>query len=66
MRSSVTVFLRLDGVTLSVSDECALEKEGESRSSDARESAGEKGPAGTALSSSEKIERSSPFHWSPQ
>ena len=41
---------------------CVREKEGELRSSEARESAGEKAPAGTALSLSEKIERSSPFH----
>ena len=51
---------------LRVSVDCALEKEGEPISSDARESAGEKGPAGTALSSSEKMERSSPFQLSPQ
>ena len=35
-------------------------------SSDARESEGENAPAGTALSSCEKMDRSSPFHWSPQ
>jgi hypothetical protein len=66
MRSAVTVFFRFEGVTLSVSVDCALEKEGDPRSSDARDSDGENGPAGTALSSTEKMERSSPFHWSPQ
>lgn len=53
MFSVVRVFLKLTGVTLNVSDDCAREKEGECVSSDARESAGEKAPAGTGLSSSE-------------
>jgi hypothetical protein len=62
MRSVVTVFFKLEGVTLSVSEDCAREKEGDPRSSDARDSEGENEPAGTALSSTEKIDRSSPFH----
>jgi hypothetical protein len=53
IRSGVIVFCRLEGLMLSVSVECALEKVGEFVSSDARESAGEKAPAGTALSSTE-------------
>jgi len=44
----------------------AAEKEGDERSREAREAEGEKGPGGTALSSREKMERSSPFQLSPQ
>jgi hypothetical protein len=47
---------------LSWSVDCAFENDGEVVSSDARESSAENAPAGTALSSSEKMERSSPFH----
>ena len=62
IRSDVTVSRKLEGVMLRVSVDCVFENEGDSKSSDARASPGEKAPAGTALSSNENIERSSPFH----
>lgn len=49
----VMVLCKFEGLMLRVSVDCALENVGEFLSSDARESAGEKGPAGTALSSTE-------------
>jgi hypothetical protein len=51
--SGVIVFCRLEGLILRVSVDCALEYVGEFVSNDARESVGEKAPAGTALSSTE-------------
>jgi hypothetical protein len=53
IRLDESVFLKFDGSTFSESVLCALEKEGEFMSSDARDWASEKAPPVTALSSIE-------------